>query len=130
MHFALLGAMFYGVYYLIYDWELKRASFFTILFWGSIITTLLTAPFALKSKIDTELIKVIAIDRIVLLGAFYCFYLSVKKVGVSTAATFESMYPLFVVLFAAIYFKNVPSPSFIVGALLIFIGGAIISYFN
>jgi drug/metabolite transporter (DMT)-like permease len=64
------------------------------------------------------------------MSAFYCFYLSVKKVGVSTAATFESMYPLFVVLFAAIYFKNVPSPSFAIGALLIFIGGAIISYFN
>jgi len=130
MQFALLGAMLYGIYYHFYDWEIKRASFFVILFWGSLITMLIAAPFALKEKIDTELIKVIALDRIVLLGAFSCLYLSAKQVGIGTAATFESMYPLFVILFGALYFKTIPSVSFIAGALLIFIGGAIISYFK
>jgi drug/metabolite transporter (DMT)-like permease len=128
MEFALLAAVSYGISYTIYSWSAERASFAYIMFYGSIYCTIMTAPFALKEKFNPEVLKAIAIERSVWLVASIFIYLSIKKIGVAATATFESVYPFFVALFAALIYKEKPPLSLLIGGAFIFTGISIIAY--
>lgn len=128
MEFALLAAVSYGISYTIYSWSADRASFSYIMFYGSIYCAIMTAPFALREKYNPEVLKAIAVERSVWLLASIFIYLSIKRIGVAATATFESVYPFFVALFAALIYKEKPPISLLIGGVFIFTGISIIAY--
>lgn len=128
MEFALLAAVSYGISYTIYSWSADRASFSYIMFFGSIYCAIMTAPFALREKYNPEVLKAIAVERTVWLLASIFIYLSIKRIGVAATATFESVYPFFVALFAALIYKERPPLSLLIGGAFIFTGISIIAY--
>jgi len=128
MEFALLAAVSYGISYTIYSWSADRASFSYIMFYGSIYCAIMTAPFALREKYNPEVLKAIAVERSVWLLASIFIYLSIKRIGVAATATFESVYPFFVALFAALIYKEKPPISLLIGGAFIFTGISIIAY--
>jgi drug/metabolite transporter (DMT)-like permease len=62
--------------------------------------------------------------------ANFLIFSSIKIIGASYASIFEIAYPFFVVFFSYFAFSAVPSLYFLLGAVLIFSGSAIIVFFS
>jgi len=128
MQFALFAAALYGLSYIIYSWSSERASFSYLMFFGSIYCAILSAPFALKEKIDFGVLKAIAFERSIWLLASFFIYTSIKKTGAAVTSTVESTYPFFVMLLAALIYKEKIQPSLFIGGAFILTGLAIIVF--
>jgi drug/metabolite transporter (DMT)-like permease len=126
--FAFASALLYGVCYIIYAWATERASFAYMMFVGSAMTVVVTAPFALRETVDAKVTAAILLERSLWLIASLCLYLSIKRIGVSVTSIFESTYPLFVVLFSAWLARTRPPLYVALGALLVVGGVAVIGY--
>lgn len=132
--YAVGAAVTWGLVYTLDQRILRGASPFALLFIDSLITTLLLLPIVFFQKnslssLTTTSNKVwVLITISLLLAALANFFIfsSIQILGASTASVFEIAYPFFVVFFSIIAFRTVPSLYFLIGALLIFFGAAII----
>jgi drug/metabolite transporter (DMT)-like permease len=134
--YAIGAAIVWGVVYCIDQRVLDIISPLPLLFLDSLITAIIMIPFLFherhsiktffaSGKINTELM----IASIVLAAiANFLIFSGIKLVGASSASIIEIMYPFFVVLFSFIIFRTAPSAYFILGAILVFAGSAIIVY--
>jgi drug/metabolite transporter (DMT)-like permease len=134
--YAFGAAITWGIVYTIDQKILSGTSPLALLFIDSIITVILIAPFlfsqrhSLKTLVSSGKTNVILIILSVVLAilANFLIYSGIKLIGASSASIIEIMYPFFVVFFSFLAFRDSPSVYFIVGALLVFAGSALIVY--
>jgi drug/metabolite transporter (DMT)-like permease len=132
--YAIGAAITWGLVYTIDQRVLRGASPFAYLFIDSVITAIVLLPIifiekhSLATLAGTSLRVWVFIFIAVVLAALANFFIfsSIKILGAETASTFEIAYPFFVIIFSYFAFKTVPTIHFLIGAVLIFVGSAII----
>ncbi|MES2930819.1 MAG: DMT family transporter [Patescibacteria group bacterium] len=136
--YAAGAAITWGLVYAIDGKILSTTSPLALLFVNSVVTTVIMLPFAFS---DYESIRTLissgkgnlglVASAIILAtaGNFFIFS-AIKSMDASSASIIEIAYPFFVILFSFILYKTVPTLSFFIGGIFIFIGAAIIIYFN
>jgi drug/metabolite transporter (DMT)-like permease len=132
---AIGAAVIWGIHYPLLDFALKRISVYSVLLL-SVIPVFLFMPFFLRelaADVDTFKllplkdqcsILVIAVTSTV--GAILLF-LSIDSKNATLTSLIEISYPIFVVVFAYLFFKQINiNLSVMLGGLLILTGAAII----
>ncbi|MCK5395267.1 MAG: DMT family transporter [Gammaproteobacteria bacterium] len=136
---ALGAAITWGIYYPLVDMALKRISLYSIILL-SMIPVLLVMPLFLKTvSNDIETVKTLPASEqwiIVSLGLIGLFgevmvYLAISAKNATLASLIEMTYPVFVVLFAYLFYRQMHvTASVFVGGLMIFVGAGLIIYNN
>lgn len=132
---ALGAAMVWGLHYPLVDNALKRLSPMGVLLLTAIPVLLMSAVFHRHLLADYQAIKgmdwasrliIIALAVTSITGSFL-LYLSINSRNATLASLIEISYPVFVVLFSYLLFRQSHvSPSVLFGALLVFAGVALI----
>lgn len=136
---AIGAAVIWGMHYPLIDFAMKRLSIFGVLLLGVIPVFLLMPLFLRQLASDVDVFKllpgkeqwiILALTLTSTLGATLV-YLSISNKNAPLASLIEITYPLFVIFFSYLFFKQVHlSESVVFGGLLIFSGAAIIVYNN
>ena len=136
---ALGAAVTWGIYYPLVDMALKRISLFSVILLG-MIPVFLAMPFFLKTvSNDIETVKALpaseqwAIVGLGLIGLFgeVMVYLAITGKNATLASLIEMTYPVFIVLFAYLFYRQMHvSASVFAGGLMILIGAGLIIYNN
>lgn len=132
---AVGAALVWGIHYPLLDHALKRLSLFTVLFL-TVLPMLLAAPFyysqlatdtgALARMSWAERLPILLIPLTSLAGAVLLF-LAISDKNATLASLIEISYPVFVVFFAWLLFRQVHlNASVLAGAALVFAGVALI----
>jgi drug/metabolite transporter (DMT)-like permease len=132
---AIGAALVWGIHYPLLDHALKRLSLFTVLFL-TVLPMLLAAPFyypqlavdagSIARMSWAERLPVLLIPLTSLAGAVLLF-LAIGGKNATLASIIEISYPVFVVFFAWLLFRQVHlNASVLVGAALVFAGVALI----
>ncbi|MBI2623402.1 MAG: DMT family transporter [Candidatus Liptonbacteria bacterium] len=132
--YAIGAAVTWGSVYALDQRILRDASPFTLLFVGSLITAILLLPIAFFQRssltpifsVSGKVWTLIILSLLLAALANFFIFSSIKLLDASTASIFEIAYPFFVVLFSMVIFGTAPSWYFLIGALLIFAGAALI----
>lgn len=136
---ALGAALVWGIHYPLVDFALKRISLFGVMIL-SVIPIVLLAPFfyrQLSSDIDT--VKALSITEQWTIGLIgltsvagaVLLYLSIASKNATLASLIEITYPVFVVFFSYLLFKQVHiNTSVLVGGVLVIAGAGLIIYNN
>ncbi len=135
--YAILAAVTRWMVYTILQKVLDKVSpvFYILLnaiFSGIVAAIILSMKWTLRSSIkqlDPYTIKYMLLTVILMFIANIFIYISIQRLWSSKAAVFEIMYPLFVIIFSIFLYNQWVTIYFIVWALLIFIGSAIIVKF-
>jgi drug/metabolite transporter (DMT)-like permease len=136
---AIGAAIIWGIHYPLIDFAMKRLSVYSVLL-ISVLPVLFLMPMFLRDVArDVEVFKLLptneqwlvaAIGLTSTLGAVL-LYLSVNSKNATLASLIEITYPVFVVLFAYLFFRQVNvNTSVILGGLMILIGAGLIIYNN
>jgi drug/metabolite transporter (DMT)-like permease len=136
---AIGAAIIWGIHYPLIDFAMKRLSVYSVLL-ISVLPVLFLMPMFLRDVArDVEVFKLLptneqwlvaAIGLTSTLGAVL-LYLSVNSKNATLASLIEITYPVFVVLFAYLFFRQVHvNTSVILGGLMILIGAGLIIYNN
>ncbi len=132
--YAIAAAVVWGIVYTVDQKVLVTLNPITLVFVQGIVSSLLLLPFilyshskgnSLPSKKDIILILVTVVLTAL---ANFLIFSSIKRIGATHSSIIEISYPFFVTLFTFLFFVEKISISFIVGAILIFIGSAIVIY--
>jgi drug/metabolite transporter (DMT)-like permease len=132
--YAVGAAVTWGLVYTIDQRILSTLSPFALLFINSLLTSIGLLPVILIEKtgltslslIQSRTWLFIAMSLILAALANFFIFSSIKLLGAATASIFEIAYPFFVILFACFAFGSKPSLTFLLGALLMFIGASIV----
>ena len=136
---AIGAAIIWGIHYPLIDFAMKRLSVYSVLL-ISVLPVLFLMPMFLRDLArDIEVFKLLptneqwlvaAIGLTSTLGAVL-LYLSVNSKNATLASLIEITYPVFVVLFAYLFFRQVHvNTSVILGGLMILVGAGLIIYNN
>jgi len=136
---ALGAALIWGAHYPLLDHALKRLSLFGVLLL-TVLPILLLAPWyhanlaadagALARMAWSERLPILLIPFTGLVGAVLLF-LAISDKSATLASLIEISYPVFVVFFAWLLFRQVHlTPSVLAGAALVFAGVALIILSN
>ena|ERR1035441_7022547 len=136
--YAIGAAVTWGLVYTIDQRILRETSPFALLFIDSLITALILLPVLLFEKgplaslsgTTTKTWLLIIVSLILAALANFLIFSSIKIIGASYASIFEIAYPFFVVLFSYFAFSAGASLYFLIGAVLISSGSAIIVLFS
>jgi len=136
---ALGAAVTWGIYYPLVDMALKRISLYSVLFLG-MIPVLLAMPLFLKTvSDDIETVKALPVSEqwvfaaLGLIGLFgeVMVYLAISGKNATLASLIEMTYPVFVVLFAYVFYRQMHvTASVFIGGLMILVGAGLIIYNN
>ena len=136
---ALAAAVTWGVYYPLVDMALKRISLYSVILL-SMIPVLLAMPFFLKTvSDDLETVRALPVSEqwifasLGLIGLFgeVMVYLAITGKNATLASLIEMTYPLFVVIFAYLFYRQMHvTPAVFVGGLMILSGAGLIIYNN
>ena len=135
--YAIGAAFAWGLAYTIDQKILGDISPAVLLFLSFVIGALLLVPAILLGRDMRSLTTLAASGNIMRMGlillsiclatlANYLIFSSIQKLGAASASIFEIAYPLFVVLFSFFLFGTTLNGYFLIGALMIFLGSAII----
>lgn len=132
--YAIAAAITWGFVYAIDQKILDKISPSLLMLINSIFSILILLPlFFFQSdeirtitSLDKPTLKIIAVSLVFTLIANLLIYMAIRYMGSSRAAIFEIAYPFFVVLFSVWMFHTQVNGYFILGAVLLFIGSAII----
>jgi drug/metabolite transporter (DMT)-like permease len=127
---ALLAAASWGAVYVVYEQVLKGISPLNSMFLSSISSlAILSTLFFIRGEVPLSGIRAhlglsIALVVAVVVGtvAQWAILSSIKELGAATASVIEICYPLFTILFLAIFFGQNFSIRFLLGSLLVFLG--------
>lgn len=136
---ALGAAIAWGMHYPLIDFAMKRISVYSVLL-ISILPILFVMPVFLRDLArDMDTLKLLpaneqwiiaAVAVTSTLGAVF-IYLSVSSKNATLASMIEISYPVFVVIFAYVFFRQVHvNASVILGGLMILVGAGLIIYNN
>ena len=136
---ALAAAVTWGIYYPLVDMALKRISLFSVILL-SMIPVFLAMPLFIKTiSNDIETVKTLpaseqwVIASLGLIGLFgeVMVYLAITGKNATLASLIEMTYPVFVVLFAYVFYRHMHvTASVFVGGLMILVGAGLIIYNN
>ena len=136
---ALGAAITWGIYYPLVDMALKRISLYSVILL-SMIPIFLVLPFFHKTvSNDIETVKSLPVSEqwiIASLGLIGLFgevmvYLAITGKNATLASLIEMTYPVFVVLFAWVFYRQMHvRPSVFIGGLMILVGAGLIIYHN
>jgi len=136
---ALGAAVTWGIYYPLVDMALKRISLYSVILL-SMIPVLLVMPLFLKTvSNDIETVKsmpsaeqwIIACLGLIGLFGEVMVYLAITGKNATLASLIEMTYPLFVVIFAYVFFRQMHvTTSVFIGGLMILVGAGLIIYNN
>lgn len=136
---ALGAAVVWGVHYPLIDFAMKRLSVYSVLLL-SVIPVFLLMPFFMRdiaNDVDaykilpfSEQLMIAVIGITSTLGAAFV-YLSINNKNATLASLIEITYPIFVVFFAYVFFKQMHvNASVVIGGLMILTGAGLIIYNN
>jgi len=136
---ALGAAMTWGVYYPLADMALKKVSIYSVILL-SMIPVLLVLPVFIRTVSDdfdavrrlpwSEQWIFLVLGLIGLVGEVLV-YIAITGKNATLASLIEMTYPVFVVIFAYLFYREVHvTPSVFIGGALILTGAAIIIYNN
>ena len=136
---ALGAAVTWGIYYPLADMALKKVSIYSVILL-SMIPVLLVLPIFIKSvSKDIAVVRglpwseqwiFLVLGLIGLVGEVLV-YTAITGKNATLASLIEMTYPVFVVVFAYLFYREMHvTPSVFVGGLLILTGAAIIIYNN
>ena len=136
---ALAAAVTWGIYYPLVDMALKRISLYSVILL-SMIPVLLALPLFLRTvSNDIETVKLLpsseqwVIACLGLIGLFgeVMVYMAITGKNATLASLIEMTYPLFVVLFAFLFYRQMHiTTSVFIGGLMILTGAGLIIYSN
>ncbi len=136
---ALSAAIIWGIHYPLIDFAMKRLSVYSVLL-ISVIPIVLAIPlFTRQLGQDVEVFRMLPVNEqwmIAAIGATstlgaVLLYLSINSKNATLASLIEITYPLFVVIFAYLFFRQLHlTPSVIIGGLMIMAGAGLIIYHN
>jgi len=134
---ALGAALTWGIYYPLVDMALKRISLYSVILL-SMIPVLLVMPLFLKTvSNDIETVKTLPVSEqwiIASLGLIGLFgevmvYMAITGKNATLASLIEMTYPVFVVLFAYLFYRQMHvTSSVFIGGLMILVGAGLIIY--
>lgn len=136
---ALAAALTWGIYYPLVDMALKRISLYSVILL-SMIPVFLAMPFFIKT-VGNDITTVRSLPAseqwvfasLGLIGLFgeVMVYLAITGKNATLASLIEMTYPVFVVLFAYVFYRQMHvSPSVFIGGLMILTGAGLIIYHN
>jgi drug/metabolite transporter (DMT)-like permease len=136
---ALAAALVWGLHYPLVDFALKRISVYSVLLL-SVLPVLLLMPVYLRDVArDLDTLRTLpagqqgmiaAIGLTSLAGAIL-LYLSIAGKNATLASLIEITYPVFVVFFAFVIFRQIHlNTSVVVGGLMVIAGAGLIIYNN
>ena len=136
---ALGAAVTWGIYYPLADMALKKVSIYSVILL-SMIPVLLVLPIFIKSvSNDIAVVRglpwseqwiFLVLGLIGLVGEVLV-YTAITGKNATLASLIEMTYPVFVVIFAYLFYREMHvTPSVFVGGLLILTGAAVIIYNN
>lgn len=137
--FAIGAAITWGIVYTFDQKILTKASPLTLLFLGSIITAIITFPIVLSNwgsikpiiaSNSKQILYLIILTQILGTLANFFIFSSIQRLGAPLASVFEIAYPFFVAIFTMVLFGGSLNIYFWIGALLMFLGGIIITRFS
>lgn len=136
---ALGAAIVWGMHYPLIDFAMKRLSVYSVLLISVLPVLLLMPVFLRELGSDLETFKLLptneqwmvaAIGLTSTLGAVL-LYLSVNSKNATLASLIEITYPVFVVFFAYLFFRQVHVNTWVIlGGLMILVGAGLIIYNN
>jgi len=136
---ALGAAITWGIYYPLVDMALKRISLYSVILL-SMIPVLLVMPLFMKTVgNDIQTVRALPVSEqwiIASLGLIGLFgevmvYLAITGKNATLASLIEMTYPVFVVLFAYVFYREMHvTPSVFFGGLMILTGAGLIIYNN
>ncbi|GAB4514480.1 MAG: hypothetical protein Tsb0026_19830 [Sulfuricaulis sp.] len=136
---AIGAALIWGIHYPLVDHALKKISLVSVLLLTALpIAALalffhrtLVADYAVWVALDTgPKVRILALALTSLLGSVLLF-LSIAGKNATLASLIEISYPVFVVVFAYLLFREIHvNPSVIIGGLLVFAGVTMIIWNN
>ena len=135
--FAIGAAVIWGMHYPMVDFALKRLSIYSVLLL-TVIPVFLLMPFFMRQleiDIDTfkllpgkEQLLILAISITSTAGAVL-LYSSINNKNATLASLIEVTYPVFVVFFAYVFYRQMHvTPSVFFGGLMILVGAGLIIY--
>lgn len=134
--YALGAAITWGLVYTFDQKILIKASPLTLLFVGSLITAFITFPIVLSNwgsikpiifSNSKQILSLIILTQILGTLANFFIFSSIQRLGAPVASIFEIAYPFFVAIFTLVLFGGSLNMYFWIGALLMFLGGVIIT---
>jgi drug/metabolite transporter (DMT)-like permease len=136
---ALVAAITWGIYYPLVDMALKRISLYSVILL-SMIPVMLAIPLFLNTiRNDIETVRTLPTSEqwvfavLGLIGLFgeVMVYTAITGKNATLASLIEMTYPLFVVIFTYVFYKQMYiTPSVLVGGLMILVGAGLIIYNN
>ena len=136
---ALGAALVWGIHYPLVDFALKRISVFSVLLLTVLPVLVLMPVFMRDLARDLDTLQVLpgveqamiaAIGLTSLLGAVL-LYVSIAGKNATLASLIEISYPVFVVFFAYVIFRQIHlNASVIIGGLMVIAGAGLIIYNN
>ena len=136
---AIGAAIAWGIHYPLIDFAMKRLSIFSVLVLSVLPIFLLMPLFLRQLSEDVDIFKsltgkeqwlILTVSLTSTAGAFL-LYLSVQSKNATLASLIEICYPLFVIVFAWLFFRQFHvNTSVIIGGVMILAGAIIIIYNN
>ncbi len=136
---ALGAAITWGVYYPLVDMALKRISLYSVILL-SMIPVFMVMPFFIKTLSDDfDTVRSLptseqwVIASLGLIGLFgeVMVYLAITGKNATLASLIEMTYPVFVVFFAYVFYRQMHvTPSVFIGGLMVLTGAGLIIYHN
>ncbi|MCG6938492.1 MAG: DMT family transporter [Gammaproteobacteria bacterium] len=136
---AIGAAIVWGIHYPLLDFAMKRISIYGVLLLSVIPMFLLIPLFLRELAADIDQFKLLPVKEQWIISAIMLtttagavlIYLSIHNKNATLASLIEISYPLFVVFFGYVLFKQVHvNLSVVLGGLMILIGASLIIYNN
>lgn len=136
--FAIGAAVAWGMVYTLDQKIMDKVSPLSLLFFSYVVSTLIVLPLMFLEKGSFQSIitsgknnlGLLFISTFLTILASFLILSSVKILHAPTASVLEISYPLFVTLFAFLLYNEVITWQFVLGAVLVFSGTAIIIRFH
>lgn len=98
----------------------------TLIFWRNLGGSLVTAPFALRHKVDRTGVKFAILAGVLLATHFYAFFLAMRMTTVAAGTALVALQPIFAAIFVKLMGGLIPSKAWL-GMGVSFVGVLVIS---
>ena len=136
--YAVAAAVTWGLVYAIDQKVLTKTSPLSLLFFSSVLAAVVTLPIWMLDSASVKTLfssgkqnlGLIFISVLLAVLANFFIFSAIKTLNASTASIIEITYPIFVILFSFLLFKQAITWYFALGVALIFVGTVIVIKFG
>ena len=125
--FGTASGLAYAFSIIIYKYLLKNLSVYTLIFYQSLVGSIILAPFVLP-QVSTSLPWFYLLSFALLFGIFATFlhFQGIKRIKAQQAGILGYAEPVFGISYAFLFFSEIPTKMSLIGGLLIVLGGYLI----